>query len=427
MPSIRIHSLLLRALLSIVIALLASIAIYRGYGIYRADRIVRSGQTVENYNLALKYDPGNPTLWWNRGRLWHYSVQQLDLAKAAADYQRALDLNPRLSQAWVDRSDCLERMGRYREAETALENAFAAHRYSPLIRWQAGNFFLRRGNLPKMYECFRIASQYEADKLAIAIDTAWKIDDDHAGILEKLVPDDINSNLSYLGFLVGLDELNLAAPAWRRCRNNTLPDEFEFKPSLIFPYIDRLLAHSRAAEAKQVWEEAIRKSGFAGESKSGNLIWNGSFENEILRGGFDWRYPETTEVRFRVESGNRMDKLRSLHITFIEANISAGFLNQIVQIPKPGKYILDFYVRTDGLTTDQLPYAAIQGFPDAAGTSARSACFPATEGWSKVSIPFTVAENCHAIDLALRRDRSSRFDCQIKGSLWLDGFVISAQ
>ena len=427
MPSIRINSVPARALLSIVVALLATPAIYRACGIYCADRIVRSGQTVEKYSRALEYDPGNPVLWWSRGRLRHYSVQQLDLARAAADYTRALELNPRLSQAWVDLSDCLDRMGRYPEAETALENAFTTHRYSPLIRWQAGNFFLRRGNLKKMYECFRMASQYEADKLAIATDIAWKIDDDHAGILEKLVPDDINSNLSYLGFLVGLDEMDLAAPVWRRCRDNTLPDEYEFKPSLVFAYIDRLLAHGRTAEAKKVWEEAIRKSGFAREPKSENLVWNGSFENEILRGGLDWRYPETTDVRFRVDSGSRMDKLRSLHITFGEANISSGFLSQIVPIPKPGRYTLGFYVRTEGLTTDQLPYAAIQGYPDPAGTSARSACVSPSEGWSKVSIPFTVSENCRAIELVLRRDRSSRFDCQIKGSMWLDGFVIGAQ
>jgi len=48
-------------------------------------------------------------------------------------------------------------MGRRNEAEAALEKAFAVQPYSPLIRWQAGNFYLRQQNRPKMCECFKLA------------------------------------------------------------------------------------------------------------------------------------------------------------------------------------------------------------------------------------------------------------------------------
>jgi hypothetical protein len=428
MPPICITSLPLRVLLTIVIAFLATLAVYRGYGIFRADRIVRSEQSVESYSRALQYDSSNAVLWWKRGRLRHYSIKEVDIVRASEDYQRALSLNPRLSQAWVDLADCFERMAMYPDAETALENAIATHQYSPLVRWQAGNFFLRRGNLPKMYECFRMAGQYERDKLPIAIDIAWKVDPDHAGILEKLVPDDINSNLIYLAFLVGQDELDLAASAWKRCRMDAIPDGFEFKASLAFPYIDRLIAHNRISEAVQIWQETLRKSGFGkGETNSDNLMWNGSFEHELLLGGFDWRHPDTPEVRFRIDSANRMDQLKSLHMIFGDSNISSTFLYQIIAIPEPGAYKLDFYVRTENLTTDQLPYLAIQGYPDAAGASARSGFFPFSTEWRKNSIPFVVNSGCRAIQLYLRRENSSKFDNQIKGSMWLDGFKIVHQ
>ncbi|HTY62201.1 MAG TPA: tetratricopeptide repeat protein [Acidobacteriota bacterium] len=85
------------------------------------------------------------------------SVDSPDFRKAANDYTRALRLNPRLGQAWIGLSDCLDHMGRRNEAEAALEKAFAVQPYSPLIRWQAGNFYLRQQNRPKMCECFKLA------------------------------------------------------------------------------------------------------------------------------------------------------------------------------------------------------------------------------------------------------------------------------
>jgi tetratricopeptide (TPR) repeat protein len=269
-------------------------------------------------------------------------------------------------------------MGKFKEAEEALERAFAVRRYSPLIRWQAGNFFLRRGNLPKMYECLKLASQYDSEKLDIAIELAWKIDSDHEGILQKLVPDTLLTNLKYLNFLAGQDELDLAGRVWRRFLQADIPADLVLKPSCAFFYIDHLLARSRIAEALHAWNSILRKtrSGLedmrqretagTSESKVENLIWNGSFENEILGGGFDWRYQDTPGIQFRIDTTNRMDGLKSLQVQFGDVNVSSVYFFQIVPILEPGPHQLDFYLRTEGLTTDQMPYVAIQGYRDAA-------------------------------------------------------------
>jgi hypothetical protein len=196
---------------------------------------------------------------------------------------------------------------------------------------------------------------------------------------------------------------------------------------MAFPYIDRLLAKSRFSEAQQVWDDALRKSGVTQKSRSNNLIWNGSFESEILQGGFDWSYPDTPEVRYRIDSGNRMDQLKSLRLTFADANISSWLLSQVVPLPAAGAYRLDFYVRTEQLTTDQLPYIIIQGYPDPAGISTPNRFMPSSAEWSRIAVPFVAGESCHAVQVILRRDKSLKFDNQIKGSMWLDGFAISRQ
>jgi hypothetical protein len=429
-----------RIIFTVIILALVTPAIYRSYRIFRADRIIRAEQTFESYSRALQYDPANATLWWHRGRLRHYSVGVVDISQAIGDYQKALSLNPRLSQAWVDLADCYERTERYADADEALSKALATHTYSPVMRWQAGNFFLRRGNLLRMYECFKMASDYDPEKLGIATDIAWKVDTDRAGIMQKLVPDKLSANLRYLDFLLSRDELDLARAAWERVLKNDVPPETEFEVGLSFGYVDRLLAKSRVEEAERVWDEALQKAGSGlrdtrileqepdgRPAGSRNLVWNGSFENKILQGGFDWRYPGMQDVKFQVELNKGMEGSNCLKVTFGGTNISFSHLSQIIPIPSPGGYVLDFYFRAEGLTTDQTPYVSIQGYPEATGASLRTDHFPESIGWKKMSCPFVVKENCKAIQFILRRDPSSKFDNQIKGSLWLDEISIHAE
>jgi tetratricopeptide (TPR) repeat protein len=430
--------LVYRILFSLVVAILLLPVIYGRCRVFKADWIVSGKETVGAYSQALKFNPSDPMLWWYRGRLRHYSVDSTDIQGAISDYNRALDLNPRLGQAQVDLADCYQRAGKDDEAEAALEKAFKIRPYSPLIRWQAGNFFLHRGKLDKMYECFKRASELDGSNLGIAMDRAWKADPDHRQILQKLIPDDIQSNLSYLAFLVGKDELDLARPVWQRCIQDELPDDFQFKVSVANSYIDRLLAKNRISEAVQIWNAALAKAGFTppdakpaeergqgNPKKQANLVWNGSFENEIAHGGFGWRYPdEAPNMQFHIDLNNRVEGLKSLCVQFGGANLSFSHLRQIVPVFEPGMYELNYYLRTEGLTTDQMPYLSIQGYPDASCAEARSNPFPATSAWSQVSLPFTVKQGCKAIDLILRRDPSSKFDNRLKGSLWLDSVGI---
>jgi hypothetical protein len=119
-----------------------------------------------------------------------------------------------------------------------------------------------------------------------------------------------------------------------------------------------------------------------------------------------------------------MKGLKSLRVQFGDTNVSSVFFCQVVPVPAPGPYQVEFYLRTEGLTTDQMPYAAVLGYLDTSGTFARSISFPATTAWSKISIPFTANNGCTAILLALQRNKSLKFDNRIKGTLWLDGFTL---
>jgi len=419
-----------RILYSLIVLAAVGPLLYRAYGIFRADRIARTDKTVAGFSRAIQYDPSNASLWGQRGRIYHYSIESPDPARAVEDYTKALSLNPRLGEAWADLADCYDQQGRYAEAEASFEKAFAVRRYSPLLRWKAGNFYLRRLNLPKMYECFKLACEFDPQKLQIAMDVSWKIDSQHDQLLQKLIPDTLDANLSYLQFLMARDEVELAAPVWKRFIKSTIPAGTELRPAAAFSYIDRLLARKRVSEALGVWDDILHKtqSGLSDPRRSikdpENLVWNGSFEHEMLRGGFDWRHQEGPSIQFRVDTTNRMKGLKSLHVTFKGENIGASFLYQIVPILEAGAHQLDLFLRTKDLTTDQTPFVLIRGYPDGAAVSVRSDCFPPSSEWSKISIPFAADSGCKAILLALHRNRSSKFDNAIKGELWIDSVVL---
>jgi hypothetical protein len=427
---IRPRPIILRLVFFVAILALAAPLIYRSYHIFRADRIVRSEQTFESYSRAIECNSENATFWWHRGRLAFNSITNPDIAQAINDYRKALSLNPRLGQAWADLAVCFEQTGDGDGAKDALEKAIAARPYSPAIRWQAGNFYLRQGDLEKMYRSFKLACTYDGEKLPMAINLAWKVDSDRRQILNKLIPDTLQANLAYLNFLVTRNELDLAEAAWKRCLE--IPADFEFKPGAAFPYIDRLLAQNRVDDALLVWDQALGKAGTgihdqrlerevaAGPEGGLNLVWNGSFELQPLQGGFDWRYSETPEVQFDVDVQERLEGVKSLKITFGDSNISFAHLSQIVPLPQPGDYTLEFCLRSEGLTTDQKPYFALAGYPVESGAALRTGMFPESTPWSKTTAHFSVGPGCKAIRLTLRRDRSEKFNNKLKGTLWLD-------
>lgn len=435
--TVEMPGIISRFFLSALMLALIYIPLHRAWAIVTANRLVLKEATAENFSRAIRYDPSNSELWWLHGRLRHYGIDSIDIPGAIADYRQALHLNPRVGQAWLDLADCYEQLGESDKAEKALQNALRVWTYSPQTRWQAGNFYLMRGNLDKMYECFKMACQYDPGKLGIAIQMAWKVDPNHEAIYGKLIPDQLPHRLAYLDFLVSQDELDLARAAWEGSLASPAPAAFVFKVSLVFSYLDRLLARNRVEDALRVWQEALQKSGsdlmdsridrtdaLAQPGPDVNLVWNGSFENEILRGGLDWRFPDSQEFEFHPDLEDPMDGLRSLKLIFAGTNINFFHFSQIIPTPAPGGYQLEFYVKTNNLTTDQRPFILIQGFPDPQNAGTRSDMFPESSPWKKYSIPFTVKAGGKAVQLMLRRELSKKFDNQIKGTLWLDKFSV---
>ena len=119
-----------------------------------------------------------------------------------------------------------------------------------------------------------------------------------------------------------------------------------------------------------------------------------------------------------------MNGRKSLQLMFNNANIEFSHLSQILPAPAAGNYRLNYYLKTENLTTDQKPHFIIEGYPDPQGTILRTDSFPSSSSWREYSFPFKVNPGIKALRLSLRRSRSAKFDSQIQGSLWLDSVAI---
>jgi hypothetical protein len=416
-------SVILRILWTALVAAGLWQALRASYNIYRADRIGGREPTLEGFSRALEYDRLDSTLWWRRGRIHHYDAASTGVESAIADYREALSLNPRLAQGWIDLADCYERTGRPELADDALAKAAAARPFSAVTHWQIGNHYLRRGNHEAMTLHFRRAVDLDMSKLGIALETARKLNPNPEQVL-RVLPAHTEAEFEGLAFALNNNDIELARAVWGRIAAGQVPAG-SFRTALVFTFVDRLLAHSQAGEARRVWEKALAMAGRpASRADADDAVWNGSFESDPLGGGFDWRWKDSEAVRIRIVSDGAAEGLRCLRIEFGGGNISFANISQVVPLPAPGDYELEFHVRTSGLSSDQKPYVSAGAFPHSGRLNVSSSQFESESGWHRVRLPFTAPPGCTAVQIQVRRERSQKFDNRLNGTVWLDGFVL---
>jgi TPR repeat protein len=58
--------------------------------------------TRTGFEAAARLEPSNPENWYLLARYWQYTLDEPDPSRAIANFRRALSLNPRFTDAWLD-------------------------------------------------------------------------------------------------------------------------------------------------------------------------------------------------------------------------------------------------------------------------------------------------------------------------------------
>ena len=368
-----------------------------------------------------------------RAENWYIlgSIQAVDMRysspwDARRCLERAINLNPWNYKYWAALADLLTVAGEDATARGCMEASLELNRAFTDLYWRAANFYVRRQDFKNAARCFRQALKGDSGLLRPVLSICWRAWADRDKILPEVVPQTTPMMLGVLQWCLEMKELSMARRCWDRVIQS--PEDFEAQSS--FHYIDVLINEGLPGEAHRVWQEALDKTGLAPTADDANLVFNGSFEQPILNGGFAWRLRTSPHLAAFESSDQRFQEYRSLKLVFDgEENWSGPILYQYVWLEKRGVYHIDYTIETDGLSTDKGLYFEIrQAFP--AKNPAPLARGPEhldDSDWTLHTIPFTAIDDNTLVLISLCRDSSRKFDNQIKGTAWLDDIRIERE
>ena len=109
------------------------------------------GSSSKDLLLAVRLEPGNPEYWYRLAHYQQFNLEQPDVVASVVSYQKAVELNPGYTEAWLDLGTAYELDGNVAAARDAFLHAKKTYPASAEVAWRYGNFLLREGSLPEAF------------------------------------------------------------------------------------------------------------------------------------------------------------------------------------------------------------------------------------------------------------------------------------
>lgn len=287
-------------------------------------------------------------------------VQEGQPAESVAHLRRAVELSPNSRLYWSDLAGTCEQAGDTPCVDRARERLLDLCPMAPLYRWQLAESYLRQKRVDEAVAQFRRALELDP-KYAL---NAWSSLQPLLGsdaTFQKLLGGsaDSETHLGYVDFLSDQGINDDAFRVWKLVAANPRPFPF----SAAKPYLERLIDLGRMDEAASVWQDLERLGVVTqpGKDQSGNLIFNGDFEQPPLNAGFDWRSWGQTYLAIDFSAPGAYSGARCLRVDFtVSRNNEYEPLYQVVAVLPGHRYQLESYVRSEDITSDSGPCLRIR-------------------------------------------------------------------
>lgn len=270
---------------------------------------------------AIHLAPGNAE-YYARWSGFH----QDDAEQYARALRSALQLNPRISSAWIALGLQAERHGEFKRAERLLLKAAELDR-TWIPRWTLANYYYRRNDKPHLLEWTTRALEI-ADVRSIDPDPLFELCEPPLSAPRQVLT-------RYLAFLLARNRLDEAAPV-----SEAVLSEADL--SLLLKYCDRLLETGAEDRALRVWNALCRRGRIPYRELDGSSLTNGDFFNPPLEHGFDWRTAFVSSRRpgdLRIEFDGEQPE-------------NCDVLTQKIPVLANRRYTLRFRYRTDYIPPD---------------------------------------------------------------------------
>lgn len=376
-------------------------------------------ETPEGYQRATQLEPGDGRNWYLLGHYWQYNVEQPDLQRAIRAYQTSLSFDPLSADTWLDLGSAFEFEGNLAEARKSFLEAKRVYPNSAVVSWRYGNFLLREGDLDSAFAEIRSAVGADPKLGGEAFSRCWLADPDLDLILNRVLPANREVYLAVIFELASEYQTEPALKVWARLE--ALHPKLQLRD--VYPLVNLLIRGSRMETANRVWGEAVRLTDLSAlPDPASSVVWDGGFETGAVGGGFAWDYPAAfNSVQIRLDSREKHSGRQSLRLQF-NGKRNVDFENACVIAPvRPSTtYRFSAWIRTRGLTTDEGVRFSLRSV-DAPGAKVfLTSEVHGSEPWTLVEASWTSEKEAHGVQICIRRNASSKFENEIRGTAWVD-------
>jgi tetratricopeptide (TPR) repeat protein len=382
-----------------------------------ADALNRSSDPA-SWLRAAQIEPQYGEYWRHLGHYRQYDLDNADPLLATEYYQKAARADPRSSRYWMDLGSSYEQNNQPQLADAAFQRAIANYPLSAEVKWNYGNFLLRRDQIPVGVAQLHQAILIDPKLRPLAISRCWQSQPDVSTLLDSLLPARTDAYLDALDFMASARDLQAGLKIWDRLLALKQP----FPIDATFAFFNAMIQSGRTEDGLRMWRQAYDANGLAYDvSADHTAIWNGGFEHDTVNGGFDWRTFDVSGALVQPDTATFHSGKRSMRIDF-SGGVNTDFFHlfQFASVQPNQKYHFRAWLRTRNITTDS-GVRFYLGDPESNGeVRLLTPSVTGTTDWTPVDADIETGSATHTLLLQVRRLPSKSFDNRIDGTAWVD-------
>jgi len=384
-----------------------------------ADYLLSNASGITDLRRAVAWNPSNPALHLRLAHAYDRTIDASGAKQAQHQFEMALRLQPTSGATWLQLAQLADRLGDRERARQALDTSLRLDPHNVRLRWEAALLTLRWGERDTALEHLRYVLAADPSQADAAFQLAVAILDPEVAPA-SLLPSEPEPLLTIIRMAMRDGDLALARGAWQRLTELAA----EMPPNLPRDYIEFLLQEGDAVGARQLWAQIVPASI---ADNSGNLVWNGGFERERLRGwGFDWQVRQAWGVEVSLDRFAAASGRQSLRLSFNSfPTLDFYGVYQRVAV-EPGSA---YHLRTMAKSLDFTTHSGMKlqvVTPDGEQVLGETPAIAGTTAdWVPLEAHVQVPSDITLIMLRVRREPAPGPEGNLGGKVWLDDITLT--
>ncbi|HSF31078.1 MAG TPA: hypothetical protein VLK82_11505 [Candidatus Tectomicrobia bacterium] len=384
-----------------------------------ATSLVSETSSLAELKRAVAWNPTNPELRLRLAHAYDGTLDADDTNKGRQQVEMALRLQPTSGPSWLQFARLADRLGERQRARQALDMSLHFDPHNVKLRWEAALLTLRWDKRDAALEHLRYilavdpAQADAAFMLARAI-LAPGVDP------ASLLPSEPEPLRVIISLAMRDGDLSLAHAAWQRLVEcaSIIP------PELQRAYLGFLLQEGDGAGARRLWMQFVA---LGANANANNLIWNGGFEGERLRGwGLDWQVRHIWGIDISLDRFAAARGQQSLRLTFNSfPTLDFSGVYQFVVVEPGAEYRLQASAKAVDFTTQSGVKLQVVTRDGEEVLSETSAITGTTAAWVPLEAYVRVPSDTSLVIVRVRRERAPGPEGNLGGKVWLDEVTLT--